>query len=399
MTWTRPVDLRHQTQKLWKNGTLLRVQMLDEALFPKRYPLKGPTSKELVERFDEVRKWIAVLQKQDDFRIEMREVRHRVIGTNAIPRYAWIDTLEQALRITGKIKQAGRFQSIVELCQRRNSALLEWIQKYPLKTLELGPVWPALLDVIDWCKAHPRSDIYLRQIDITGVHSKFIEQHRGTLINLLDLSLPVESISEGATGVGQFAQRYGFRAKPLRVRFRILDNGIRLLPGTDQDMTVTHDCFQSLYKEKLDLANIQRVFITENEINFLAFPAVRNSLVIFGAGYGFENLADIPWLRNLPVYYWGDIDTHGYAILNQLRAYLPQAQSLLMDRDTLLHHQSMWVNEPRQEQRQLTRLTSSEQLIYQDLTGNRYGEKVRLEQERVKFGWLLDVLESTVAMP
>ena len=393
MTWTRPADLRHQTQKLWKNGTLLRVQMLDEALFPKRFPLKGPNSKELVERFDEVRKWIAVLQKQGDFRIEMREVRHRVIGTNAIPRYAWVDTLEQALRITGKIKQASRFQSIVELCQRQNSELLEWIQKYPLKALELEPVWPALLDVIDWFKAHPRPDIYLRQIDIAGVHSKFIEQHRSTLRNLLDLSLPVDGIRKDATGVGQFTQRYGFRAKPLRVRFRMLDNGIRLLPCNDQDMTITHDCSQALFEEELDLANIQRVFITENEINFLAFPAIKKSLVIFGAGYGFDNLADISWLKDLPVYYWGDIDTHGFAILNQLRAYLPQAQSLLMDRDTLLHHQSMWVTEPRQEQRQLNRLTPSEQQIYQDLTGNHYGEKVRLEQERVEFGWLLDALE------
>jgi len=367
--------------------------MLDEALFPKRFPLKGPNSKELVERFDEVRKWIAVLQKQGDFRIEMREVRHRVIGTNAIPRYAWVDTLEQALRITGKIKQASRFQSIVELCQRQNSELLEWIQKYPLKALELEPVWPALLDVIDWFKAHPRPDIYLRQIDIAGVHSKFIEQHRSTLRNLLDLSLPVEGIRKDATGVGQFTQRYGFRAKPLRVRFRMLDNGIRLLPCNDQDMTITHDCSQALFEEELDLANIQRVFITENEINFLAFPAIKKSLVIFGAGYGFDNLADISWLKDLPVYYWGDIDTHGCAILNQLRAYLPQAQSLLMDRDTLLHHQSMWVTEPRQEQRQLNRLTPSEQQIYQDLTGNHYGEKVRLEQERVEFGWLLDALE------
>lgn len=393
MTWTRPVDLRQQIQKLWKNGTLLRVQMLDEALFPKRFPLKGPRSKELVERYEEVRKWIAVLQKQDDFRIEMQEVRHRVVGTNAIPRFAWVDTLEQALRITGRVKHAKRFQMIVELCQRRNPAILEWIQNHPLKALELESDWPALLDVIDWFRAHPRPNIYLRQIDIAGVHSKFIEQHRSMLINLLDLSLPAEGIRKEATGVGQFTQRYGFRAKPLRVRFRILDNGIRLLPRGDQDMTVTHDCFQTLYKEEFELAKIQRVFITENEINFLAFPATQKSLAIFGAGYGFDNLSEISWLKDLPVYYWGDIDTHGFAILNQLRAYLPQAQSLLMDRDTLLHHQGMWVTEPRQEQRQLTRLTHSEQLIYQDLTGNHYGEKVRLEQERLEFGWLLDALE------
>jgi hypothetical protein len=33
---------------------------------------------------------------------------------------------------------------------------------------------------------------------------------------------------------------------------------------------------------------IERVFIVENETNFLAFPAVARALVVFGAGYGWE---------------------------------------------------------------------------------------------------------------
>ena len=33
-----------------------------------------------------------------------------------------------------------------------------------------------------------------------------------------------------------------------------------------------------------------------------------------------------------------DIDTHGFAILDPLRANFPQAQSFLMDRDTLPAH-------------------------------------------------------------
>lgn len=62
------------------------------------------------------------------------------------------------------------------------------------------------------------------------------------------------------------------------------------------------------------------------------------AMVIFGAGYGFDNLAEARWLGMLEIHYWGDIDTHGFAILNQLRKYFPHAQSLLMDRETLLAH-------------------------------------------------------------
>ena len=50
------------------------------------------------------------------------------------------------------------------------------------------------------------------------------------------------------------------------------------------------------------------MFITENEINFLAFPAVADSLIIFGAGYGFETLVEAAWLARCRIHYWGDID-------------------------------------------------------------------------------------------
>jgi hypothetical protein len=48
-------------------------------------------------------------------------------------------------------------------------------------------------------------------------------------------------------------------------------------------------------------------------------------------GYGFDNLAAALWLQQKDIYYWGDIDTHGFAILNQLRGFFPHAVSFLMD--------------------------------------------------------------------
>jgi hypothetical protein len=39
---------------------------------------------------------------------------------------------------------------------------------------------------------------------------------------------------------------------------------------------------------------VRRVFVTENEINGLAFPAVPESIVVFGLGYGLDRLSEIP---------------------------------------------------------------------------------------------------------
>jgi hypothetical protein len=133
------------------------------------------------------------------------------------------------------------------------------------------------------------------------------------------------------------------------------------------------------------------VFITENEINGLAFPAVAHALVIFGLGYGVDLLSGVEWLKDLEIHY-------------RLRSMFPSAQSLLMDRETLLAHRPLWVQEPAPHTGQLTRLTEAEQVLFEDLQYDRLGEQVRLEQERVSFNFLTQTLERicgswTPAMP
>jgi len=93
------------------------------------------------------------------------------------------------------------------------------------------------------------------------------------------------------------------------------------------------------------LGPVQRVFITENETNFLAFPPACNAIVIFGAGYGWDALSRSRWLNNCSIHYWGDIDTHGFGILDQLRGHFDHVVSFLMDRATLDAHAVFWGSE------------------------------------------------------
>ena len=393
MSWPTPADLRAQVQKLWDKGDLLRPCVQGEAVAPRRLRLVGPTSTEVSERFDAVRAWMADLRLAATphgaprYRIVMREFRHRVLGSNAVPDEVWLDTLDDALALIGKQKDSKRFASLVQLTREQQPAVLPWLEKRPLNALALVDAWPRLLAVVSWLQAHPRPGIYLRQVDLAGVDSKFIEAHRGVLSELLDLALPIESIDPSATGLSQFCRRYGFRDKPLRIRFRLLDPAIALLPGgCEQDLGVTQAAF-----EVLDVP-VRRVFITENEVNFLAFPPLADSMVIFGAGYGFEVLAGARWLHGRDLFYWGDIDTHGFAILDQLRAPFPQVKSLLMDKATLLAHATQWGTEPQPVVRDLPRLTVEEGALFDELRDNRLRVGVRLEQERIGFDWLQKTL-------
>lgn len=394
MTWTTPADLRAQVQKHWDKGELLRALLQPAPMPPLRLRLSTPSSTELAERFDDVRAWMKALMAARHYRVVPREFRHRVLGACAVPDQVWLDTLDEALAVIGRQKDAQRFVDVVQRTRTQQSALVPWLEKRPLAALALADAWPQLLAVVAWLQAHPRPGVYLRQVDVPGVDSKFIEAHRGVLGELLDLALPAQAIDTSATGVSRFCQRYGFKDKPLRIRFRLLDAALAahahglLGAGSDCDITLTQTDFAAL-----DLP-LQRVFITENEVNFLAFPAQSASLVIFGAGYGFDALAPVRWLHACRLHYWGDIDTHGFAILDQLRAHFPQAQSLLMDQATLLAHPGQWGEEPQPTQRELTRLTEAEAALYGDLCRHRWGQRVRLEQERVAFGCLAQALSS-----
>ena len=267
-----------------------------------------------------------------------------------------------------------------------------WVAKRPLRALRLAGDWCRLLDIVDWLEAHPRPGVYLRQMDVPGVHSKFVEAHRGVLGELLDLALPPTSIDAGApTGVAGFTRRYGFREKPERIRFRVLDPAHALLPAVgeaapEQDVTLDAATFAALD------TGVSHVFITENEINFLAFPRVEEAMVIFGAGYGFETLGRARWIQRCRLHYWGDIDTHGFAILDALRAHFDHVESFLMDRDTLMAFESLWGTEDRPIHRDLPRLTAEERALYDDLRDHRIGRNLRLEQERIGFGWVASAL-------
>jgi hypothetical protein len=153
------------------------------------------------------------------------------------------------------------------------------------------------------------------------------------------------------------------------------------------DLTVRSDEFGSLEPA------VETIFITENDVNGLAFPELKNAIVIFGRGYGFDSLKNAHWFRDKKIFYWGDIDTHGFAILNQFRMLFPQTVSMLMDRETLTNHKKHWVSESAPVNAQLSNLTEEELSLYKDLVDNKYGNSVRLEQEVISYDLVIDFLK------
>ncbi|QJQ97698.1 Wadjet anti-phage system protein JetD domain-containing protein [Halomonas sp. PGE1] len=389
--WTTPEEIRRQLQRHWDSGALLAARLPaddGEPLFPLALRLRRPTARDITERFAEVAAWVRQLRDNSrdalghGYAITFRRQGNRVQGSNELPAALSVPGAEDALRLLGRQRDAERFDALAEEILARQPRLADWLRRQPLKALEHKESWPRLLAVLDHFQRHPRPGCYPRQLAIPGVDTKFIEARRGLLAALLDEVLPASAIDAEASGVRGFNQRFGLRSPSPLVRLRLLDPTLHVQGLSD--LSLPAEQFTTFRPA------VERVFITENQTNGLAFPDVPRSLVVFGLGYGLEHLVRTPWLREVEVYYWGDIDTHGFGILDRVRASLPDARSLLMDQQTLLAHRSLWGEEPADKRLRTTprRLTDAELALFLALRDDTWAERVRLEQERIDFDWL-----------
>jgi hypothetical protein len=399
--------LRAQSQKTWDSGALLRELLDPSGVYPRRRPLKRPTAATLRSDYAAARSWSAELfAGVGGFTLETAEVGRTTIGSNLLPAAAVFDSAEDEIAFVGKSKDADRYRGLAAELAALDAAFRAWTLKRPMRLLELGDDALTAARVALWLRDNPEPGVFVRQLSLPGVHTKFIERHRQVIDEMTaglrtDPSLPPD-VAEGdvlpevpaeqeallgqstaRTPSARFAARHGFLHPPELVRFRALDPGMPLL-GQARDLTVTAEAFSTL-----NLA-IRRVIVTENLVNFLALPESTDTLAVYGAGYGFSSLRDASWLRDCEIWYWGDLDTHGFRILDQLRAVHPHVVSVLMDEETLLAHRDAWGSEPTPSLAMLVRLTAEESALYEALGSDRFGQSVRLEQELIRWEWVLN---------
>jgi hypothetical protein len=383
MTWTTPEDVRAALAKQWASGKYLTRLVTGEPWQPIDVPIRGPRPSELAARFEQVRAWVTRWEKQTRLRVDYKPIGGRTIGANTVPARAWIDdqaTLWALLNATGDVQT---FRALHAAAGSPEIAV--WMAANPMKVLALADSWPSIMATVQWIQRYARAGMYLRHIDVPGVDTKFIERHKGILTALLDVHLDAARIRDELPR-SDFEGRYGFRKKPQQVRFRLLD-GARLAGFTD--LTVRTEEFTARP------AGVTAVYVIENETSYLAFPPVPAGLAVFGSGYSVGLLESLPWLAHTDLIYWGDIDTHGFAILDRLRGRYPHTTSMLMDRDTLLDHRAHWTHEPNQVTQPLTHLTMAETTLWQELGAHIHGPSIRLEQERIRFSAITEALPAT----
>lgn len=391
-----PQFIKKAANELYLRHDPLRSAICGEDLFPWAVTLPRLDSRTLLENFTLVRNWISGLEDSSASRtghgylLEYEDISHRQLGKQKIPRKAVFTDLANFIRF---IERQADFESLLSLVvetKRRMPALLPLLQSKPALLLEGRECWGQVLAVSQFFIENPRPGEYLRELEISGVDTKFIEGHKKLLATFLDHLLPESAIDASVTSLSKngFEKRYGLRIELPRLRLRVLCDSLkRHLLGMSDIQLPVHEL------ASMDLP-CKIVFVTENKTNGLAFPAVPGAVVIFGLGHAIDLLTQISWLNSRKIFYLGDIDTHGFLILSRFRKSFPHVQSMLMDKETLLSNQRCWGEEGSETAfcGDLENLTSLEEEVFSGLRSQAWGKNLRLEQERISFSQLKKAL-------
>ena len=300
-----------------------------------------------------------------------------MLGTQDFPSKIKFETAEDFERFLQKTKEVADFRKNVALINGRFPELQYWIEKYPQKVIDNSEYWNDILKVLDYFSKNPQPQLYIRELPIE-VHTKFIEQHKAVVGELLDIVIKAYI----NTNEKEFEKRYNLRYDEPTVRMRLLDRTLakKFFYALD-DITIPVSQFLKLQ------IPISKIYIVENKVNFLTFPPVANSVVIWGKGYGVASIKESELLKNTELIYWGDLDAQGFEILSQFRSYFAQVKSLLMDKTTFDKYFENDLGTPSKVNVELN-LTTEEKNLYQYIKANNY----RLEQEKIPQSYVIEHL-------
>lgn len=372
--WTTPADLRTKVRGRWTDGSLLRALAAGEPFPAMDLPVRGPRPGDIGDDLLAVQRWIDDLERGSAngrcYALVTTAIGGRHFGRNQVPSRAMVTTYEQAWRLLGTTGQVADYRRLLDRSVER-PAVRAWAAAHPLRALDLTGEWDQVLAAYAWLDGARGSGRFLREITAPGVDTKFVERHRSVLGALLDVP----------AGAGAFVTALGLRAKPETVRLRF-GPGVLGMPEELSEAVVRVEELATLR------VTVRAAVVVENEITYLSVPVPEGGVVLWGQGFDVRRAGAVPWLHQVDLHYWGDLDTHGFAILHQLRALLPQTRSFLMDRQTLFEHRDRWGAEKSPTAARLDRLTAEEADLYAELVSDRWGDAVRLEQERVDWAWV-----------
>ncbi len=304
-----------------------------------------------------------------------------MFGQQRFPSRVFFPDAGNFLRFIEKESEFAIIVREITLIENLVPSASTWAREHPLDVLAKSGKWADIAAVLNYLLLFPRPECYPRQLPL-HVSGKLLGDEQRTICSILS-TIPGPHWTQGPD---YFAQ-LGLRQPPASfLRFRFLDQAVRTANGYPVD-----DLSVSIDTLRIQPLGAEKIFMVENLMTFLAFPPVRGALVLFGEGNAAARVADLTWLRQTNLTYWGDLDPFGFVILNRLRAKFPNVRSILMDGSVLAKYESYATEAKLPTDYNLPHLTDSERDVARELFDRRRS----IEQEKIPQLELSAVIEGS----
>lgn len=337
----------------------------------------------------ELVRWREILPHRPGWRVVLAEQRFRTVGlTVRLPRELTVDSTESLIRalqpngVTPAVWRTAisRLQRFCETfgltsddSRRSAAASLRGLKLlFPQDTSDRE--FEAVLRTLSWLLRHPNAGLFPWALPVAGVDSKWLDRRRGTLVRLWN-TVTGENVS-----AADFLEHVGL----LRLPQFVLVKNAAAWGGEEAAEEVVKLPVETLAKKAPESPV---VLIIENEQTALSLD-FRDVPIFLALGYGVTLLESLPWMKEKRILYFGDLDTHGLAILAECRRLFPQTESVLMDLPTFERWRAFAVTEPKGAEPSPEHLTPEERALADVLSAGR----LRLEQERIPLGTVREAL-------
>lgn len=371
-----PEEIKKQALVWWK--PILQGYISGVAFFPKVIDRIGKIkSGNVTEKFELLQSQISTLHQHSKaitgsgYQVRTANQNFRRTGSHELPDSVVFETIDDYLSFTHKKKDWQHFCENYERLITTIPSLKEWAIPNCLLLISTDIEWVDVLKVCQYFISNPRPNLYLRQLPIE-VHTKFIEENAPLIQSLLNFLIPdhIRDIKQT-----RFAERFYLRYDEPLIRIRMLDSAVSFGGGLS-DISIPISDFR-----KAEIP-VKQIVITENKMNFLTLPSLTDTIAIWsGGGFNVSYLRDVEWMKDKDIFYWGDIDEHGFQILHQIRSYYPGVESLMMDKEVFEAFRHSAVIGARNRSENLSLLTEGEAEMYRELKAMEV--KNRLEQEKI----------------
>lgn len=389
-----PEEIKTKAARKYKDFLRYEIDLLfgkpKESFFPLTIRADtGSVNDDLLQRQKDLQSLIAKSKNKtgSGYTLELEMVQSRKNGEQTSISRILFETKDDFLSFINEKSSYKRFLNALEQIKENkmlsNDKLCEWSKSHLnelLSEAESSHYWLDVCLCADWLNKNQDSRLYIREIPLP-VHTKFIEQN----------SKLIQSLTGKSDSAVSFEETFGLKTKPCSVRFRSLSEKVSLPFSTTNlsECQIPIKDFECLDKEFSN--QTKNIFIVENEMVYLTYPKVPNSICIWGHGYTVNSLNNVEWFNSKRIYYFGDLDEHGFDILSSYRRFYPNIQSFCMDDKTWNKYQEFAVEGKKLDGNKIPEnLTIDEKAVFTILHNSL---KNRIEQERISVEYIREALE------